>query len=68
MAIAPKKVHIKAADKQKHRREYRRNKAKIKLRLKRYRKTAAYRRWLKKYKRMSKRGLTATGKRKRKYI
>ncbi len=65
---APKKVRIKAADRLKHHREYRRNRAKIKIRMKRYRKTAKFRRWLKRYKMKKAHGKTATGKRIRKYI
>ncbi len=58
-----KKKKIKASIKIKRRKEYRRNKAQIKRKLKKYRKTSAFRRYKKKAARFAKRGKTSTGKR-----
>jgi len=57
------KKHIKKSDKAKRKKEYRKNKSKLKRQAKKYRKTSAYKKKKKKAKRMAKRGKTMTGKR-----
>ena len=42
--------------------DYRKNRQKIKMRMKKYRKTAGYKKLQNREKRMNKRGLTATGR------
>ncbi|RMG37904.1 MAG: hypothetical protein D6732_05835 [Methanobacteriota archaeon] len=61
--VPPKKVHTKASDKIQHQRYYRQHKSKIKLRLRRYRKTAHFKRLMKIAKRKARVGKTATGRR-----
>lgn len=67
-APPPKKVHTKAADKLAHRKYYRTHKAKIKLKLRRYRKTSHFKRLMKLAKLKARTGKTATGRRKVKRI
>ena len=59
---------IKASDRLKRKKAYKRNKNKIKRKSKKFRKTAGYKKYKKKSKRMNKRGRTASGKRKTKFI
>jgi len=63
-----KRVRISPAEKRKRARSYKKNRNKIKIKAKRYRKTASYKRYKKKSKRMSKSGKTSTGKLVRKFI
>lgn len=63
-----KRVRISPAEKRNRARSYKKNKQKIKVRAKRYRKTAGYKKYKKKSKRMSKSGKTSTGKLVRKFI
>jgi hypothetical protein len=63
-----KKVKISPALKRKRRQEYRKKRAQLKLKAKRYRKTANYKKWQRKSKRFKKVGKTATGKKIRKFI
>ena len=67
-SMMAKKKKIPRALKMKRRRLYKRNKAKIKRKIKRYRKTASFKRYSKKAKRKSVQGKTSTGKRKSKFI
>jgi len=62
-AAAPKRVHTSAADKLAHKQNYRKNRSKIKIKAKRYRKTAHAKRMKKISKRKAKLGKTATGRR-----
>lgn len=57
------KRRIKKSDKQKRKRDYRKNKGKLKRAAKKRRKTSAFKKTKKKAKRMAKRGRTSTGKR-----
>ena len=63
-----RRVRISPAERAKRKRAYRKNKSKIKIKQARYRKTAGYKRYKKKAKRMGKRGLTSTGSRQRTFI
>jgi hypothetical protein len=63
-----KKVRRDVIQKRKASREHRKVKAKKKIEGKRKRKTATFKRFKKKAKRLGKRGLTSTGKRKRTFI
>jgi hypothetical protein len=63
-----KRVRRDVIQKRKASREHRKVKAKKKLAGRRKRKTAGFKRYTKKAKRLGKRGLTSTGKRKRTYI
>jgi hypothetical protein len=67
-AAPPKRVRRDLKAKRERSREYRRHKAQLKLKAKKYRKSAHGKLLAKKRKRMAKRGLTATGQRKRTYI
>ena len=60
---APKKVRVKPADRRKRKLAYKKNKQKIKMKAKKYRKSSTGKRLAKKRKVMAKRGRTATGKR-----
>lgn len=62
------KRHIPASVKLKRKQYYKRNKAKLKIKQQRYKKTSGYKKWKTKYKRKSKSGYTATGKRQTKFI
>ena len=59
---------IKPGDKRARARAYKKNRATLKRKAKKYRKTAKFSRYKKKAKRGSKRGKTSTGKRKTKFI
>jgi len=63
IAEAKLKKHIKKSDKAERKREYRKNKGKLKRAAKKLRKTSAFKKKKKKSKRMAKRGKTMTGKR-----
>ena len=67
-AMPAKRVRRDIAQKRTASREHRKVKAKRKLEGRRKRKTASFKRFKKKSKRLGKRGLTSTGKRKRTYI
>ena len=67
-AMPAKRVRRDVIQKRKASREHRKVKAKRKLAGRRKRKTASFKRYKKKSKRLGKRGLTATGKRKRTFI
>lgn len=67
-AVPPKRVKISPILKRKRRMEYRKKRAQLKVKAKRYRRTASFKRWKRKTKRFSKAGKTATGKRIRKFI
>ena len=62
------RVRISPADKRKRSKAYKKNKSKIKIAAKRYRRTAGYKKYKRKSKRMSRTGKTSTGKRVRKFI
>lgn len=62
------RVRMSPADKRKRSKAYKKNKSRIKIKAKRYRRTASYKKYKKKSKRMSKTGKTSTGKRVRKFI
>lgn len=66
--FAAKRVKISPAERAKRRRMYRKNKAKIKMKQAKYRKSAAYKRYKKKAEIMGDRGKTSTGKHKKTYI
>ena len=63
-----KRVRISPADKRKRSKAYKKNRSKIKIAAKRYRRTAGFKRYKRKSKRMSRTGKTSTGKRVRKFI
>jgi len=67
-AISAKKVKIKPSDKRKRRMAYRRNRAAIKLRAKKFRRTTKYKQWARMKKRKASSGKTARGKRIRKFL
>jgi hypothetical protein len=67
-AMPAKRVRRDVIKKRQASREHRKVKAKKKLEGRRKRKTASFKRYKKKSKRLGKRGLTSTGKRKRTYI
>ena len=67
-AIPKKRVRRDILQKRKSSREHRKVKAKRKIEGRRKRKTAKFKRFKKKAKRLGKRGLTSTGKRKRTFI
>jgi hypothetical protein len=67
-AMPAKKVRRDVIQKRKASREHRKVKAKKKIEGRRKRKTASFKRFKKKAKRLGKRGLTSTGKRKRTFI
>jgi hypothetical protein len=67
-AVSAKKVKIKPSDKRKRRMEYRRNRAAIKLRAKKFRRTTKYKQWTRMKKRKASSGKTARGKRIRKFL
>jgi hypothetical protein len=67
-AISAKKVKIKPSDKRKRRLEYRRNRAAIKLKAKKFRRTTKYKQWKRMKKRKATSGKTARGKRIRKFL
>ena len=63
-----KRKRIPPALKMKYRKIYRKNKSKIKAKLKRYRKSSAFKKWSRKSKRMGKMGKTASGTKKLDYV
>lgn len=67
-AISAKKVKIKPSDKRKRRLAYRRNRAAIKLKAKKFRRTTKYKQWKRMKKRKATSGKTARGKRIRKFL
>jgi len=62
------RVHTKASDKLAHKRYYRKNKSKLKLKARRFRKTSKFKRYVKLAKRKARVGRTARGKRQVKRI
>lgn len=66
--VAAKKVKIKASDKRKRRLEYRKHRAAIKLKAKKFRRTTKYKQWARLKKRKATSGKTARGKRIRKFL
>jgi len=67
-AIAAKRVKIKPAEKRKRKRKYRKMRAFLKMKGRKFRRTAAYKRWKRMKERKAKSGKTATGKRIRTFI
>ena len=67
-AVAAKRVKIKPAEKRKRKRLYRKARAKIKMAARRFRRTAAFKKWKRLRDRKKKSGKTAGGKRIRKFI
>ncbi|MBW2966333.1 hypothetical protein KY342_04485 [Candidatus Woesearchaeota archaeon] len=67
-AITARKVKIKPSDKRKRRMEYRRNRASLKLKSKKFRRTTKYKQWKRAKKRKAGQGKTARGKRIRKFM
>ena len=67
-AISAKKVKIKPSDKRKRRMAYRRNRAGMKLKAKKFRRTTKYKQWKRMKKRKVTSGKTARGKRIRKFL
>lgn len=67
-AFSAKKVKIRPADKRKRRMEYRRKRAQIKMKAKKFRRTTKYKRWTRMKKRKATSGKTARGKRIRKFL
>ena len=67
-AVAAKKVKIKMSDRLARRRKYRKNKARLKMKAKKFRRTSKFKKWKKISKRKAKSGKTATGKRIRKFM
>lgn len=67
-AVSARKVKIKPSDKRKRRMEYRRNRAALKLKAKKFRRTTKFKQWSRAKKRKSGQGKTARGKRIRKFM
>ena len=67
-AVSARKVKIKPSDKRKRKMEYRRNRAAIKLKAKKFRRTTKYKQWSRMKKRKASSGKTARGKRIRKFM
>jgi hypothetical protein len=67
-AISAKKVKIKPSDKRRRRMEYRRKRAAIKMKAKKFRRTTKYKQWSRMKKRKASSGKTARGKRIRKFL
>jgi len=67
-AFSAKKVKIKASDKRARRMEYRKHRAAIKLKAKKFRRTTKYKQWNRMKKRKMSSGKTARGKRIRKFL
>jgi len=67
-AVTARKVKIKPSDKRKRRMEYRRNRAALKLKAKKFRRTTKYKQWNRMKKRKVSQGKTARGKRIRKFM
>ncbi len=66
--FSARKVKIKPADKRKRRMEYRRNRAGIKLKAKKFRKTTKFKQYKRKREKKKNQGKTSTGKRIRKFL
>jgi hypothetical protein len=66
--MAAKRVKIKPADKRKRKREYRKKKAQLKMKARRFRRTAKFKKYSRMKKRKARSGKTASGKRIRKFI
>jgi hypothetical protein len=66
--FARKKVKISVADKRKRKMAYRKNRAQLKLRAKKYRRTTKYKQYKRKAARKAKQGKTSTGKRQRSFL
>lgn len=66
--FAAKRVKIKPAEKRKRKRKYRKIRAFLKMKGRKFRRTAAYKRWKRMKKRKAKSGKTAGGKRIRTFI
>jgi len=66
--FSARKVKIKPADKRKRRMEYRKKRASIKLKAKKFRKTTKFKRYKRKRDRKVRQGKTSTGKRIRKFL
>jgi predicted transcriptional regulator len=67
-AVTARKVKIKPADKRRRRMEYRKKRASLKLKAKKYRRTTKYKQWSRMKKRKAGQGKTARGKRIRKFM
>ena len=67
-AVTARKVKIKPSDKRKRRQQYRRNRAALKLKAKKFRRTTKYKQWSRMKKRKASQGKTARGKRIRKFM
>ena len=67
-AFSAKKVKIKPSERRQRRREYRKNRAALKMKAKKFRRTAKYKQWLRLKKRKAASGKTARGKRIRKFL
>jgi hypothetical protein len=67
-AFSAKKVKIRPSDKRKRRMAYRRKRAQIKMKAKKFRRTTKYKRWTRMKKRKATSGKTARGKRIRKFL
>jgi hypothetical protein len=67
-AVAAKKVKIKPSDKRARKRMYRKNRAALKLKAKKFRRTAKYKQYMRMKKRKASSGKTARGKRIRKFL
>jgi len=66
--VSARKVKIKPSDKRKRRIQYRKKRASLKLRAKKFRRTTKYKQWKRKKERKKSQGKTATGKRIRKFL
>jgi hypothetical protein len=66
--VSAKKVKIKPSDKRKRKMDYRRNRAAIKLKAKKFRRTTKFKQWKRRKKIKASSGKTARGKRIRKFL
>ena len=67
-AFVAKRVKISPSEKRKRRQQYRKKRAQIKVKAKKYRRTPGFKKWKRKTKIKRKSGKTATGSRIRKFI
>jgi hypothetical protein len=67
-AFSAKKVKIRPGDRRKRRMEYRRNRAALKLKAKKFRRTTKFKQYKRKRERKKRQGKTSTGKRIRKFL
>lgn len=67
-AVSAKKVKIKPSEKRKRHRDYRKNRAALKLKAKKFRRTTKYKQYTRAKKRRAGAGKTATGKRIRTFL